>query len=82
MYFTNEPNDVKCSMTMTDYVQLFVFVLYWLQMKLKDFANFIEQHLVPYEYTSISYRSLYVVIIRRRGFYCMIVIDKLHYAHY
>ena len=41
-------------MTMTDYAQLFVFVLYWLQMKLYGFANFVEQHLVPYEYAGIS----------------------------
>ena len=41
-------------MTMTDYAQLFVFVLHWLQMKLYGFANFVEQHLVPYEYASIS----------------------------
>ena len=43
-------------MVMTDYVQLFIFVLYWLLMKLYGFANFGEQHLVPY-------RSLHVVII-------------------
>ena len=51
----------------TDYAQLFVFVLYWLLMKLCSFVNFIEQHLVPYEYASISLviicRSFYVVII-------------------
>ena len=41
-------------MVMTDYVQLFDFVLYWLLMKLYGFANFVEQHLVPYEYASIS----------------------------
>ena len=41
-------------MMMTDYTQLFVFVLYWLRMKLYGFANFVEQHLVPYEYTGIS----------------------------
>ena len=34
---------------MTDYLQL----LFWLLMKLKLY-NFVEQHLVPYEYTSIS----------------------------
>ena len=39
---------------MTDYVQLFVFVFYWLQMKLYGFANLVEQHLVPYEYASIN----------------------------
>ena len=41
-------------MMMTDYTQLFVFVLYWLRMKLYGFANFVEQHLVPYEYASIN----------------------------
>ena len=41
-------------MTMTDYTQLFVFALYRLLMKLYGFVNFIEQHLVPYEYASIS----------------------------
>ena len=41
-------------MMMTNYVQFFVFVLYWLRMKLYGFANFIEQHLVPYEYAGIS----------------------------
>ena len=51
---TNEPDDVRCSMTMTNYAQLFNFVLYWLLMKLYGFANFVEQHLVPYEYASIS----------------------------
>ena len=41
-------------MTMTHYEQLFAFVLHCLWMKLYGFANFVEQHLVPYEYTSIS----------------------------
>ena len=41
-------------MMMTDYAQLFVFALYWLLMKLYGFVNFTEQHLVPYEYASIS----------------------------
>ena len=41
-------------MMMTDYTQLFVFVLYRLLMKLYGFANFVEQRLVPYEYASIS----------------------------
>ena len=41
-------------MTMTDYVQLFIFALWWLLMKLYGFANFVEQHLVLYEYASIS----------------------------
>ena len=37
---------------MTDHVQL----LFWLLMKLKlyGFDNFVEQHLVPCEYASIS----------------------------
>ena len=39
---------------MTDYEQLFAFVLYWLWMKLYGFANFVEQHLVPYKYAGIS----------------------------
>ena len=30
------------------------FVLYWLLMKLCGFANFVEQHLVPYEYAGIN----------------------------
>ena len=50
-------------MMMTDYVQLFVFVLYWLRMKLYGFANFVEQHFVPYEYTGIS-----VVVIQEGDF--------------
>ena len=41
-------------MMMTDYMQLFVFVLYWLWMKLYGFSNFVEQHLMSYEYVSIS----------------------------
>ena len=41
-------------MMMTDYTQFFVFVLYWLRMKLYGFANFVEQHLVPYEYAGIN----------------------------
>ena len=39
---------------MTDYIQLFAFVLYWLWMKLYGFANFVEQRLVAYEYAGIS----------------------------
>ena len=42
----NGSDDVRCPMMMTDYTQLFVFVLYWLRMKLYGFANFVEQHLV------------------------------------
>ena len=51
----NGSDDVRCLM-MIDYVQLFVFVLYWLRMKLHGFANhyFVEQYLVPYEYAGIS----------------------------
>ena len=41
-------------MMITDYAHLFVFALYWLQMKLYGFANVVEQHLVPYEYAGIS----------------------------
>ena len=33
---------------------IFVFALYWLRMKLYGFTNFVEQHLVPYEYASID----------------------------
>ena len=47
-------NNVRRPIMMTNYTQLFVFVLYWLLMKLYGFANFVEQHLVPYEYASIS----------------------------
>ena len=49
-------------------------------MKMYGFANFVEQHLVPYEYASIS-----LVVIEAscgyysRGFYCMTGIDKLRY---
>ena len=53
-YCTNGPDDVRSPMMMTNYMQLFVFVLYWLLMKLYNFANFVEQHLVPHEYASIS----------------------------
>ena len=41
-------------MMMTDNVQLLVFVLYWLWIKLYGFANFVEHNLVPYEYAGIS----------------------------
>ena len=41
-------------MMMTDYTQLLVFVLYLSLMKLYGFVNFVEQHLVPYEYAGIS----------------------------
>ena len=51
-----------------------------MKLKLHDFDNFAEQHLVPYEYASIS-----LVVIEalcgyyREGFYCTTVIDKLRY---
>ena len=41
-------------MMISDYTQLFVFVLHWLLMKLYNLANFVEQYLVPYEYANIS----------------------------
>ena len=47
-------DNVRRVMIMTEYMQVFVFALYWLLMKLYGFANFVEQHLVPYEYASIS----------------------------
>ena len=50
----NGSANVRRLMTMTDYTQLLVLVLYWLHMKLYGFANFVEQHLVPYKYTAIS----------------------------
>ena len=53
-YCTNEPDGVGRLMMMTDYAQLFVFTLYWLLMKWYGFANFVEQHFMPYEYASIS----------------------------
>ena len=46
----NGSNDVRHLMMMTDYVQLFVFVFHRLWIKLYGFANFVEQHLMPYEY--------------------------------
>ena len=76
----NGSNDVQCLMMMTDYVQLFVFVLW---MKLYGFANFVEQHLVSYEYSGIS-----LVVIEASkwlyggGFYCMTVINNLCYNIY
>ena len=48
-------------------------------MKLYGFANFVEQHLEPYRYASL-------VVIEalcgyyNRGFYCMMVINKLCYT--
>ena len=53
----NGSDTVRRLMMMTDYTQLFVFVLYWLWKKLYDFANFVKQHIVPYEYAG-CYRSL------------------------
>ena len=50
-------------MTMTNHTQLFVFVLYWLQMKLYGFTNFVEQYLVPYEYADIN-----LVVIEEEDF--------------
>ena len=44
---------------------------------LYGFANFVEQHFVPYEYAGIC-----VVVIEAskwRGFYCVMVIIKLRY---
>ena len=50
----NGSDDVRRQMMMTNYAQLFVFGLHWLQMKLYGFADFVEQHLMPYEYAGIS----------------------------
>ena len=49
-------------------------------MKLFGFANFVEQHLVPYEYPGISLVVIEAFSYHRRGFYCMMVINKLHYV--
>ena len=49
--------------SVTDYVQLFVFELYCLQMKLSGFANFVEHHLVPYEYVGIGLVAIEASII-------------------
>ena len=43
----NGSDNGRRPMMITDYAQ-------YLQMKLYGFANFVEQHLVPYEYTSAS----------------------------
>ena len=51
-----------------DYTQLFVFVLYWLRMKLYGFVNFVEQHFVPYEYNGIS-------LIAIEASKCMVIIE-------
>ena len=51
--YPNGSDDVRRPMTMADYVLLFVFVLYWLLIELYGFPNFVEQQLVPYEYTGI-----------------------------
>ena len=62
-------------MMMTDYVQLFVFVL---RMKLYGFANFVEQHLVFYEYAGISWDVIEASSgYYREGFYCMTMINNL-----
>ena len=53
-------------------------------MKLYSFANFVEQHLVTYEYASISLfaieASTYVVIIEEDFIIIMMVIHKLYYV--
>ena len=50
-------------------------------MKLYGFANFVEQHLVPYEYAGISLVAIEALSgYYRGGFYCMTVINKWHYA--
>ena len=49
-------------------------------MKLYGFANFVEQNLVPYEYTSISLVVIEAsmrLLCSRRGFNYMTGIDKL-----
>ena len=61
---------------MTDYAQLFIFVFYWLLMKLYGFDNFVEQHLVPYEYAGINLEASKWLLCRG-GFYGMTVINKL-----
>ena len=40
-------------------------------MKLYDFANFVEQHLVPYEYTSIS-----LVVIEASSYVGILLHDR------
>ena len=50
-------------------------------MKLYGFANFVEQHLVLYEYASISLLLWKPLCgYYSRGFYCMMGIDKLRYV--
>ena len=47
-------------------------------MKLYGFVNFAEQHIVPYEYASISLAVIVALCgYYSWGFYCMTVIDKL-----
>ena len=52
-------------------------------MKLYGFVNFVEQHLVPYKYTSMGLvvieASLYVVIIEGDFIVAMTMTDKLCY---
>ena len=50
----NGSDDVKRPMMMTEYTQLFVFVLYWLWMKFYGFANFVKQHLMLCEYVGVN----------------------------
>ena len=50
----NGSDDVKRPMMMTDYVQLFCFCIVLTTDEIVRLANFVEQHLVPYEYAGIS----------------------------
>ena len=54
-------------MMMTDYTQLFVYIVMKLLIKLYGFANFVDYHLVPCECASIGLlvieASSYVVIM-------------------
>ena len=51
-------------------------------MKLYGFANFAEQHPVPYEYVSISLVVMEASMrLLQKGFYCMAVINNLHYSY-
>ena len=47
VYCANGPDDVRCS---TDYVQL----LFCSALITNEIANFVKQHLVTYEYASIT----------------------------
>ena len=69
-------------MTMTDYMQLIVFVLHWLQMKLYGFTYFVEQQLVPYEYASTSLVVIEASMwLLQKGIFSMMVIDKSRYIY-